>query len=208
MRVAIVGLAIAVEVAGWRLVAAGRASVWRLMTVVFAIQAGIALALGGWALTGTRGWGREVGIGAAVGIALYGATRAFVAVAVAWSPFRRDVRRRYQGRSEVALPTALVLGVCVAVPGEELFWRGLVQSELVGVSTAALAAIGAWVGYVLVNAASGSLVFLAGGIVGGAVWGGLAWWSGAVTASLACHTVWLVLMLAFPPRAGRGMMRA
>ena len=34
--------------------------------------------------------------------------------------------------------------------------------------------------------------------VGGAVWVGLAWWTGGVLASLACHIVWTGLMVAFP----------
>jgi membrane protease YdiL (CAAX protease family) len=35
-------------------------------------------------------------------------------------------------------------------------------------------------------------------VVGGAVWVGLAWWTGGVLASLACHIVWTGMMVAFP----------
>jgi membrane protease YdiL (CAAX protease family) len=55
----------------------------------------------------------------------------------------------------------------------------------------------------VVNAASGSLPLVAGAVVGGAVWGGLAGWSGGIVASLASHGVWTALMLARPPASGR-----
>jgi membrane protease YdiL (CAAX protease family) len=71
-----------------------------------------------------------------------------------------------------------------------------------------LGAVVAWLGYVAMNAASGSLPFIAGAVVGGAVWGGLAWWTGGIAAGLASHGVWTALMLARPPASGRGPMQA
>jgi membrane protease YdiL (CAAX protease family) len=52
-----------------------------------------------------------------------------------------------------------------------------------------------------VNVASQNLPIVAGGIVAGAAWGGLALWTHGVLASLLCHSVWTGLMLAFPPGA-------
>ena len=49
---------------------------------------------------------------------------------------------------------------------------------------------------------------MAGAIVGGALWGGLAWWSGGVLASLGSHILWTGLMLLLPPGAGRKVERA
>ncbi|HXF35744.1 MAG TPA: hypothetical protein VNO17_01015, partial [Actinomycetota bacterium] len=60
-------------------------------------------------------------------------------------------------------------------------------------------ALATWAGYVLVNLASGSPPIVAGALVGGAVWSGLAWWSGGVAASLASHAAWTALMLIGPP---------
>jgi membrane protease YdiL (CAAX protease family) len=48
---------------------------------------------------------------------------------------------------------------------------------------------------------SRSLPIVAGALVGGALWGALAWWSGGVLAPLASHILWTGLMLARPPRA-------
>ena len=90
------------------------------------------------------------------------------------------------------------------VPAEELFWRSLFQGHLAAVlSGGAAAAALAWLGYVVANVPSGSLPIVAGAVVGGALWSGLAWWSGGVLAPLGSHILWTGLMLALPPGAGR-----
>ena len=43
----------------------------------------------------------------------------------------------------------------------------------------------------------------AGAVVGGAVWGALAWWPAGVLAPLASHILWTGLMLVLPPKVGR-----
>ena len=94
------------------------------------------------------------------------------------------------------------MSLVLAVPGEELFWRGIAYR--VGVETAAtagVAAIAVCLLYVVANVPSRSLPIVAGALVGGAVWGALAWWSGGVLAPLASHILWTGLMLARPPRA-------
>ena len=62
-----------------------------------------------------------------------------------------------------------------------------------------------WLVYVATNSASASLPIIAGAVVGGALWGSLAVWSGGMLASLASHMLWTGLMLALPPGAGRGV---
>jgi membrane protease YdiL (CAAX protease family) len=149
--------------------------------------------------------GAALVVGAASGLLLYAGTRAFVAVASTWEPFRRNVVSSYQQAAEVSKAGSLLLSLAITVPAEELFWRGLVQARL-DQSLAALAAAGiAWGAYVAVNAASANLPIVAAAVVGGAVWAGLAAWSGGVLASLASHMLWTGLMLALPPGAGRGV---
>ena len=144
-----------------------------------------------------------VGLGS--GLTLYLGTLAFVWVAAHWTPFRRDVLEKYGQAGEVTLATTLVLSLAIMVPAEEVFWRGLFQARLE--ETAALSAPAAvavaWLCYVGANAASRSLPIVAGALVGGALWAGLAWWSGGVLASVASHILWTGLMLALPPGAGR-----
>lgn len=200
--------AVLVEVVAWRVVAAGRGTVWGLMIAVFALHALVAVALGGVTGPGDDGPAIAAAAGAGAGLALYAGTLAFVAVAVRFPPFRRDVEDRYEHARVIPLATALILSLSVAVPGEELFWRGLVQGEIASATSPLVGAALAWAGYVAVNLFAGNLPFAAGAIVGGAVWGALAWWTGGVLASLVCHAVWTALMLSFPPASARGMIPA
>ncbi|MEO8501824.1 MAG: CPBP family intramembrane glutamic endopeptidase [Vicinamibacteria bacterium] len=204
MRPTLIAIAALGEIVSWRFVArSGRASEWDLMIVVFIVQGAIGLI--GWHIdwyTG-RAAATVVAAGLAAGAVLYGATRAFVGVADRSPLFRSHVAHRYEHARLVSLPVGLVLALLIAVPGEELFWRGFVQgiagdhrSELVAMSVALA-------GYICVKAASGSLPLIAAAVVGGAVWGGLAVFAGGILAAVLCHGLWTGLMLAFPPTAGR-----
>jgi membrane protease YdiL (CAAX protease family) len=202
MQLAVIAAGFVLEVVAWRAVAAGRASLWRLIVAVFAVEGVVAAIVLPPIASGHETVAVALAAGAASGLALWAGTLAFVAVAVRWQPFRADVAERYARAAEVSLPAAVALSILIAVPGEELFWRNLVQRRF-GVSSEMVGAAVAWLGYVAVNAASGSLPFIAGAVVGGAVWGGLAWWSGGIAASVASHGVWTALMLARPPASGR-----
>ena len=90
--------------------------------------------------------------------------------------------------------------MALSVPGEELFWRGFFQGQLASSleGRTALAAVLAWIAFMLANLPSANLAIAAGAVVGGAAWVALAWWTGGVLASLACHIVWTGMMIAFP----------
>jgi membrane protease YdiL (CAAX protease family) len=203
MQVAVMVAGAVAEFAGWWLVATGRADVWKLMPIVLGGM-GIAAVLvrPPVAADGTSATTALL-VGLGVGLALYAGTRVFVWVASRWAPFRRDVLEQYGRAGQVTLRTTLVLSLAVMVPSEELFWRGLFQGRLGDAMAPAAAAALAWLVYLVSNAASRSLPIVAGAIVGGAVWAGLAWWSGGVLASLASHILWTGSMLALPPGAGR-----
>jgi uncharacterized protein len=189
---------------GWRRAAVGRGTVWRVMPVVVGAMAVAAVAVHPPVAAAKVAASSALGLGAASGLALYVATRAFVWVAARWEPFRRGVLSSYAEAATVPLSTSLALSLLVIVPGEELFWRGLFQSRLqVSLGGAAAAALVTWLVYVGANITSGSLPIVAGAVMGGALWTGLAWWSGGVLAGLASHILWTGLMLALPPGAGR-----
>ncbi len=191
------------EFVGWWLVSTGRHHVWRLMPVVLGAMGVAAIAV--WppvAAADTTSTTAFIA-GVTAGLALYLGTRVFVRLASRWAPFHRDVLQKYGEAGEVTLARSLGLSLVVMVPAEELFWRGLFQGRLATAVTAAAAAAISWLAYVIANAASRSLPIVAGAIVGGAVWAGLAWWSGGVLASLVSHILWTGLMLALPPGAGR-----
>ena len=140
-------------------------------------------------------------LGLTAGLGLYAATAAFMAVAGRWPLLARHTSALYESRSHVSLPAAVLVSVLLVAPGEELVWRGVVLEVVrdgLG-SSAWLAGLLAWVGYVAANAVSGSVPIVLGAVVAGAAWSLLAVLTGGVLASIACHAVWTGLMVAFPP---------
>jgi len=140
-------------------------------------------------------------IGAVSGIALYLGTLVFVGIAEHVPAFARQTAVAYRRAGTADPRRELLLSLLLAVPGEELFWRGIAYR--VGADTLTTAAVAAAVVcllYVVANVPSRSLPIIAGALVGGAVWGALAWWTGGVLAPLASHILWTGLMLARPPR--------
>lgn len=140
-------------------------------------------------------------VGIVAGVALFLATRTFLEVASRSRTVHRAANEVYSEQGTVGTPAALLLSLAFAVPGEELFWRGLFQGRLIAPFGAFGAAFIAWICYVLVNMASGLLALVMGAVVAGAVWTALAWWTHGVLASLLCHGVWTALMLLRPPGA-------
>jgi membrane protease YdiL (CAAX protease family) len=199
MVTVVVVAGVVAEAIAWWLVSRG-GNVWTLVTPVLATMGVAAI------LAGPPAWSPDVApvttliAGLGSGVVLYGATRVFVSVSRAWEAFRRHSVAMYERQGGLSLGLALVLSLALSVPGEELFWRGLVQQEVASAldGRSAAAAVIAWILFVAANLPSGNLAIAAGAIVGGAVWGALAWWSGGVLASLACHVVWTGLMLALP----------
>jgi membrane protease YdiL (CAAX protease family) len=142
----------------------------------------------------------EAGLGLVTGLGLFVATRLFVGVAGRFPAFARHLHDAYGRAETVTLRVAIVLAVFVVALGEELFWRGLVYRVGVeqGLSVGAAALIG-WILYVGANRPSRLLPIIAGAAVGGALWAGLAWWTGGIFAPVASHMLWTGLMLGFPP---------
>lgn len=201
MNLALMLLGLVVEGATWWWISSRGASVWTTMTPVLVGMGVVAL------LTGSPQAAEDVtlaaaaGVGLAVGIGLYVATRAFVAiVAPRWDAFREQSVAMYGRRGARSVGAVVALSVLVMVPAEELFWRGLFLPELQSrLDSAGLAALLAWAGFLAANAPSRNLAIVAGAAVGGVIWVGLGVWSGGVLAGLICHVVWTALMLALPP---------
>ncbi|MGZ8629565.1 MAG: CPBP family glutamic-type intramembrane protease [Actinomycetota bacterium] len=203
MQIAVMVVGALAEIVGWWLVSTGRRDVWTLMPVVLGAMGLAAVLVRTPVAAADTTAATALMAGLVAGGALYLGTRVFVWVASHWAPFRRDVLQKYGEAGEVTLARSLVLSLAVMVPAEELFWRGLFQGRLATTMTVGAAAAIAWLAYLIANVASRSLPIVAGALVGGAVWAGLAWWSGGVLASLGSHILWTGLMLALPPGAGR-----
>jgi membrane protease YdiL (CAAX protease family) len=199
MVLAVIVIGAAAQVAAWWLVASGRGSVWTTVGAVNVVTAAVAVAIRPPVASGDVGVAPALVVGVATGVALYGATALFVAlVARRWPAFTRDAASIYSNRDERT--PVLQLGVAgVVALAEELFWRGVTQQELGRrFGDAALGAATTLAAYVVVDAFARNRAILAGALVGGAVWGALAWWTGGVLASALAHAIWTMLMLARP----------
>ena len=196
---ALVATGFVAVVGAWFLVRAQVTSVWVAMGLTFTMLAFLSLASGrvGWATRVDLAVAIAVGLG--LGATLYASTAAFFRVTRRWDSLHRQTRSLYQHRQGISLARTLGMGSLLVSPGEELFWRGLVQDLAVASAGTLRGAVVAWGVYVAANVASGSLPVVVGAAVGGAAWGALAWWSGGVAASIACHVVWTALMIARPP---------
>ncbi len=196
--VVIVAGLVAEMIAWWRVSRGG--NVWTHMTPTLAIMGVAALLVGPPEWSPDVSSGVALAVGLALGVALYVATRVAMLVFSRWSVFERHSVQMYERQGGLSLGLALALSLALSVPGEELFWRGLVQEELASAldGRIAVAAVVAWVAFVVANLPSANLAIAAGAVVGGAVWGALAWWTGGVLAPLACHIVWTGLMIALP----------
>jgi membrane protease YdiL (CAAX protease family) len=199
---AVVGMLAQVVV--WRLVARDRVRFWPATIGVFALLGVVSIFVGDPSCCEDVPVVAAFGAGAASGSLLYGATRLVVGAAARDAALGARVLEIYRRSDEVRFATALVLTLAVAVPGEELFWRGLVLTELTAETSVAVGALSAWAAAVVVSVAWGSLALFAGTVVGGALWTGLAVWTGGLVAPIMSHLAWTALMLVWPPRAARG----
>ena len=200
-------LGLVVTMLAWRLVTVKGRDVWSTIPPALGVLGAASLLLwsrvpdpapGAANVPGTIG---ALAIGAATGIALYVGTLVFVAVAQHIPAFARQTAAAYQRAGTTDPRRELILSLLLAVPGEELFWRGFAYRAGVDTLTSAgIAAVVVCLLYVIANLPSRSLPIIAGALVGGALWGALAWWTGGVLAPLASHILWTGLMLARPPR--------
>jgi uncharacterized protein len=198
MKPAVVVLGATAQLVAWWLVSARRSSVWTTTAPVLAVAGAVAILVDP-PLSAREPLALAAVAGVAAGVVLYSGTRAFVAIVVGrWRAFGRHAAAIYRGGDGHSPSIVLGAAVIVAV-GEEVFWRGLAQIELGSrLGAASAGAVATWSAYVVANAPSRNLAILAGAIVGGAVWGALAWWSGGVAGSVASHAVWTTLMIAWP----------
>jgi uncharacterized protein len=199
IAVYVAAVAVVAVAVGWELVRRGRFEVWGVMGWLSAALALKALLTERVRAATEFGFLAAVGIGLAAGVALYGATAAFMFVAGRWPPLARQARRVYELRADRSRASAAATAALIVAPGEEIVWRGLVQTVLGWALGAIGGAATAWALYVAVNAVSRSLPIILAAVVGGAAWAALAWWTGGVAAPAACHAVWTSLMIVAPP---------
>jgi membrane protease YdiL (CAAX protease family) len=142
-------------------------------------------------------------IGVCAGCLMTAATYLLYPALARRSPFiATDTARLYA--SFRALPPVIAsLALLPVIIGEELVWRGVVQTELVrrlgpwrGVTLSALA-------YAIAHAPLGSPLLVAMALLCGMVWGTLRVVSGSLVPSLLAHLVWDVLVFLWLPLDAR-----
>jgi len=192
------------QIWAWRLVAVRYLSVWTGSVPALVACGAAALISDRVSLSPKVSAPVAIVAGLAAGLALFLATREFLVVATASPTLRRASREIYREQGSLSTPAAFVISLALAVPGEELFWRGLFQGKVSQVFGGFGGALVTWGSYIVVNATSGRAALVAGAVVGGGVWGLLAWWTHGVLAPISCHAVWTGLMLVRPPLPSRG----
>lgn len=188
------------QAVAWWMVERGHGTVWSLVTPLLLMLGVVAVVVGSPPLSVETSVAAALGVGAAAGVGFYLATRAFVIVVTGWEAFQRRSAQMYARQDPLSTSRAVLLSAVLGAPGEELFWRGLLQGELARAldGRTALAAAIALVLFVVANAPSGNLAIVAAALVGGAIWGSLAAWTGGIAAPIVCHALWTALMIAFP----------
>jgi membrane protease YdiL (CAAX protease family) len=193
----------------WRLVARRALPFWPTVTSTDASLGVLALATGSVACCAVVDPILAAIVGAASGLAFYGATRGVLELVSPRVGFVAGAVRMVYRRSEGIAPSGMwAVTLLLIVPGEELFWRGLVLPELQGATSTAIGVVLTWALAAGTAALWADVPFLAAAVAGGALWTGVGAWSGGVAAPLASHLVWTALMLAWPPSAAHGKVSA
>jgi CAAX protease family protein len=146
--------------------------------------------------------GSDVVLGAAASVLLYAVFAAGRVVAGSLLPFAgSQIGAVYTIRTQAPLWAISLALVLVIGPGEELFWRGLVQWGLIqrlgpgrGWAAAALC-------YGLVHAAAANAMLVIAATVAGAFWGWLYLRTGRIAPVVVSHVLWdVAVFLLFPLR--------
>ena len=195
--------AIPAAVAVWIVIFAWRpANFWLLMAAGTGGLGGLALRLRG-AFPFEEGVRpRDLGTGAAAAAALYGVFALGRAIAGRLLPSAAgQISDVYALRAQAPWPVIALLLVFVIAPGEELFWRGLVQWGLArrfgpGLGWGAATAI-----YGGVHAAAANPMLILAALVAGGFWGLLYLRIGRIAPLIVSHVLWdLTVFLVLPFR--------
>jgi len=167
MQLAVVVAGALAVAAGWWFVSSGRGNVWRVTPATMGCLAVAALLTRRPVWAGHPGGVRAFAVGAASGLALYGATRVFLLIVGRWERVRSMVAVQYGWADGVSRLRVIASSLIIVVPAEEVFWRGLVQGRLAATMTLAGASAVAWLLYVAATSPARSGPLTAAAVVGG-----------------------------------------
>lgn len=151
----------------------------------------------GWWSPGRWGWRVAIwGLGSAM--ILY-AVFFLGGIVVAQAGWSGQVAQVYSTRTQASPAVQSILLGLVIGPGEELFWRGLVQRHLTHQLGKGRGVAAASVVYALVHLASLNPALIAAALVCGLYWGVLYEATGSLIPGLISHSVWdVAIFVVFP----------
>src|SRR5215218_7070589 len=118
------------EASAWALVAMKKGTVWTIVTPVLGVLGIVTLLVDVPPAADRVEIAPAIAVGIVAGLILYLATRVFAFVVRDWGRFSTQSRAMYERREPLSVGQAVAVTTFVAAPAEELFWRGLFQSEM------------------------------------------------------------------------------
>jgi len=189
------GAAVWVVIFAWQ-----PANFWVLMTAGVGGLGALALGIRGPFPLRERARPEDLGTGIAASVFLYAVFAVGRAVAGQLLPFAASqISAVYVIRTQAPVWAIASALVGVIGPGEELFWRGLVQWGLVRRLGPGRGWIGATLLYGLVHAAAGNVMLVTAALVAGAFWGWMYLRIGRIAPVAVSHVLWDVFVFLVLP---------
>ncbi|HEV3029269.1 MAG TPA: type II CAAX endopeptidase family protein [Planctomycetota bacterium] len=144
--------------------------------------------------------GADLALGFASAVLLYAIFAVGRTVAGWVLPFAGgQVSAVYAIRTQAPVWAIAVALVLVIGPGEEVFWRGLVQGALIRRLGAGWGWAAATLIYGLVHVAAGNAMLVLAALVAGAFWGAMYLWAGRIAPVVVSHVLWDVTVFLLLP---------
>ena len=138
-------------------------------------------------------------LGAASGIILYGGFYVGFQATKGIAAFSGGISSVYDLKTSRSLLVIAALLIFPISPGEEVYWRGLIQRALQGTRSRKYAWILQALPYTLIHLFTLNLPLLITALVGGLAWGYLYKLSGSVTPCILSHVVFDLLVFVVLP---------
>ncbi len=144
-------------------------------------------------------WIRSLIIGCCSGVALYLIfVVGKVVIIILQLPFINQIQALYETVNPTLWWHYIVL-FCVIIPGEELFWRGLIQQRLSYLIKPEQAIFAGAILYASAHIYAGNIVLVLASLIGGIIWGSLYVWKRNMVLLISSHIIFdLFLVILFP----------
>lgn len=113
-------------------------------------------------------------------------------------PFKDEITNLYSTLSPSS-PWHYVALCIIVIPGEELFWRGVIHDRLARNRNQAVTLLISTLLYTFPMLYSGNSMLIVAGIFGGACWGLIYYWKKSIYAAIISHLVFDLMLLVIAP---------